>query len=170
MAVTLAALIAGSTVEPSALAAAAAGQKQEVTLTAVDTPDAAVTGSADGKDSVSGNSVTAGDSALAGENGIATLAEESGSTEDVVSLTIGETTTNYTSLSVAVAALPTDSDATLTLLGDCPADTYILGDKVTGTVTLDLAGHALTVPDDNNIMLSSDSFIVMSSQNVGYKV
>ena len=99
MAVTLAALIAGSTVEPSALAVAAAGQKQEVTLTAVDTPDAAVTGSADGKDSVSGNSVTAGDSALAGENGIATLAEESGSTEDVVSLTIGETTTNYTSVS-----------------------------------------------------------------------
>ena len=63
--------------------------------------------------------------------------------------------------------MPKDSDATLTLLGNCQADAYIIGDGVTGTVTLDLAGHALIVPDDYNIMLSSDNFIVMSSRDVG---
>lgn len=49
---------------------------------------------------------------------------------------------------VEPSALPKDSDATLTLLGNCQADAYIIGDGVTGTVTLDLAGHALIVPDD----------------------
>ncbi len=169
MAVTLAALIVGSTVEPSALAVAAAGQKPEVAMTAFDTPDAAVNEGADGKESVSGNSVTAGDSALAGENGIATLAEESGSTEDVVSLSIGETTTSYSSLSEAVAALPKDSDATLTLLNDCPVDMtdWAIGSNVTGTITLDLAGHALVTPDDCSLVLKSNNSIVMSSKAGG---
>ena len=166
LAVTLAVLIAGSTVEPSALTAAAAGQEPTAVTAAADEPNAA-TKEAVENDTVSGNSGTAGGKVSGGQHGIATLSGESASAEDVVSLTIGETTTNYTSLSEAVAALPKDSDATLTLLGNCQADAYIIGDGVTGTVTLDLAGHALIVPDDYNIMLSSDNFIVMSSRDVG---
>lgn len=142
VAVTLAVLMASDAVDLSALTVAAADQETSGTaITAFAEP-----GVADGVDenvSVSGNSVTAGDSAPdgdsmpdgdsapagnsmsdegsapAGEYGIATLANESGSSEDVVSLTIGETTTYYTCLSEAVAALPKDSDATLTLLRDC---------------------------------------------------
>ena len=132
-------------------------------------------------DSVSGKSVTDGDSAPAGnsmsdegsapagEYGIAMLSDESGSSEDVVSLTIGETTTNYTSLSAAVAALPKDSDATLTLLRNCQEDltSYTIGKNVTGTVTLDLAGHDLVLPSGYAVELQSDNFIVMSSKGSG---
>lgn len=167
MAVALAVLIAGSTVEPSALTVAAAGQKQAAVTTASDEPDAAMTKTAVGSATVSGNSGTVADKASGGQYGIATLSGESGSADDVVSLTVGETTTYYTCLSEAVAALPKGSDATLTLLNDCQADAYIIGDGVTGTVTLDLAGHALIVPDGYNIMLSSDNFIMMSSRDVG---
>lgn len=167
MAVALAVLIAGSTVEPSALKVAAAGQKQAAVTTASDEPDAAMTQTAVGSATVSGNSGTVADKASGGQYGIATLSGESGSADDVVSLTVGETTTYYTCLSEAVAALPKSADATLTLLGNCQADAYIIGDGVTGTVTLDLAGHALIVPDGYNIMLSSDNFIVMSSRDIG---
>ena len=167
MAVALAVLIAGSTVEPSALKVAAAGQKQAAVTTASDEPDAAMTKTAVGSATVSGNSGTVADKASGGQYEIATLSGESGSADDVVSLTVGETTTYYRCLSEAVAALPKGSDATLTLLNDCQADAYIIGDGVTGTVTLDLAGHALIVPDGYNIMLSSDNFIVMSSRDVG---
>ena len=167
MAVALAVLIAGSTVEPSALKVAAAGQKQAAVTTASDEPDAAMTKTAVGSATVSGNSGTVADKASGGQYGIATLSGESGSADDVVSLTVGETTTYYTCLSEAVAALPKGADATLTLLGNCQADAYIIGDGVTGTVTLDLAGHALIVPDGYNIMLSSDNFIVMSSRDIG---
>ena len=167
MAVALAVLIAGSTVEPSALTVAAAGQKQAAVTTVSDEPDAAMTKTAVGSATVSGNSGTVADKASGGQYGIATLSGESGSEDDVVSLTVGETTTYYTCLSEAVAALPKGADATLTLLGNCQADAYIIGDGVTGTVTLDLAGHALIVPDGYNIMLSSDNFIVMSSRDIG---
>ena len=167
MAVALAVFIAGSTVEPSALTVAAAGQKQAAVTTASDESDAAMTKTAVGSATVSGNSGTVADKASGGQYGIATLSGESGSADDVVSLTVGETTTYYTCLSEAVAALPKGSDATLTLLNDCQADAYIIGDGVTGTVTLDLAGHALIVPDGYNIMLSSDNFIMMSSRDVG---
>lgn len=167
MAVALAVLIAGSTVEPSALKVAAAGQKQAAVTTASDEPDAAMTKTAVGSATVSGNSGTVADKASGGQYGIATLSGESGSADDVISLTVGETTTYYTCLSEAVEALPKSADATLTLLGNCQADAYIIGDGVTGTVTLDLAGHALIVPDGYNIMLSSDNFIVMSSRDIG---
>ena len=58
MAVALAVLIAGSTVEPSALKVAAAGQKQAAVTTASDEPDAAMTKTAVGSATVSGNSGT----------------------------------------------------------------------------------------------------------------
>lgn len=195
VAVTLAVLMASDAVDLSALTVAAADQETSGTaITAFAEP-----GVADGVDenvSVSGNSVTAGDSAPdgdsmpdgdsapagnsmsdegsapAGEYGIATLANESGSSEDVVSLTIGETTTYYTCLSEAVAALPKDSDATLTLLRDCDCqedmrnDNYTIGNG-TGTITLDLAGHALVTPEDCSLVLKSNTFIVMSSQAGG---
>ena len=183
VAVTLAVLMVSDAVDLSALTVAAANQEAaETAVTAVAEP-----GVADGVDenvSVSGNSVTDGDSAPAGnsmsdegsasvrEYGIATLANESGSSEDVVSLTIGETTTYYTCLSEAVAALPTDSDATLTLLRDCDCqedmrnDNYTIGNG-TGTITLDLAGHALVTPEDCSLVLKSNTFIVMSSQAGG---
>lgn len=169
IAVTLAVLIAGSTVEPSALTAAAAGQEPTAVTMASDQPDAAVTERAAGNDTVSGNSGTAGDRVSGGQYGIATLAGENGSTEDVVSLTVGETITNYTSLSAAVAALPTDSDATLTLLNDCPVDMtdWTIGSNGTGTITLDLAGHALVTPEDYSLVLNSNNSIVMSSQDGG---
>lgn len=195
VAVTLAVLMASDAVDLSALTVAAADQETSGTaITAFAEP-----GVADGVDenvSVSGNSVTAGDSAPdgdsmpdgdsapagnsmsdegsapAGEYGIATLADESGSSEDVVSLTIGETTTYYTCLSEAVAALPKDSDVTLTLLRDCDCqedmrnDNYTIGNG-TGTITLDLAGHALVTPEDCFLVLKSNTFIVMSSQAGG---
>lgn len=195
VAVTLAVLMVSDAVDLSALTVAAANQEAaETAVTAVAEP-----GVADGVDenvSVSGNSVTAGDSAPdgdsmpdgdsapagnsmsdegsapAGEYGIATLANESGSTEDVVSLTIGENTTYYTCLSEAVAVLPKDSDATLTLLRDCDCqedmrnDNYTIGNG-TGTITLDLAGHALETPGDYSLGLNSNMFIVMSSQAGG---
>lgn len=142
MAVALAVLIAGSTVELSALTVAAAGQKQAAVTTASDEPDAAMTKTAVGSATVSGNSGTVADKASGGQYGIATLSGESGSADDVVSLTVGETTTYYTCLSEAVAALPKGSDATLTLLNDCPVDMtdWTIGSNVTGTITLDLAG------------------------------
>ena len=189
VAVTLAVLMVSDAVDLSALTVAAADQETSGTaITAFAEP-----GVADGVDenvSVSGNSVTAGDSAPdgdsapagnsmsdegsapAGEYGIATLANESGSTEDVVSLTIGENTTYYTCLSEAVAVLPKDSDATLTLLRDCDCqedmrnDNYTIGNG-TGTITLDLAGHALVTPEDCSLVLKSNTFIVMSSQAGG---
>lgn len=180
VAVTLAVLMVSDAVDLSALTVAAADQETSGTaITAFAEP-----GVADGVDenvSVSGNSVTAGDSAPAGnsmsdegsapagEYGIAMLSDESGSSEDVVSLTIGETTTNYTSLSAAVAALPKDSDATLTLLRNCQEDltSYTIGKNVTGTVTLDLAGHDLVLPSGYAVELQSDNFIVMSSKGSG---
>ncbi len=183
VAVTLAVLMVSDAVDLSALTVAAADQETSGTaITAFAEPGVAE--GAEETDSVSGKSVTDGDSAPAGnsmsdegsapagEYGIATLANESGSTEDVVSLTIGETTTNYTSLSAAVAALPKDSDATLTLLRDCDCqedmrnDNYTIGNG-TGTITLDLAGHALVTPEDCSLVLKSNTFIVMSSQAGG---
>lgn len=152
MAVALAVLIAGSTVEPSVLTVAAAGQEPTAVTMASDEPGAAVTEGAAGNDTVSGNSGTAADKASGGQYGIATLSGESGSADDVVSLTVGETTTYYTCLSEAVAALPKGSDATLTLLNDCQADladdNYTIGSNQSDTITLDLAGHALVTPED----------------------
>ena len=194
VAVTLAVLMVSDAVDLSALTVAAADQEASGTaITAFAEPGVAE--GADETDSVSGNSVTDGnsapagdsmsdedgasagnstsdeDGASAGEYGIATLANESGSSEAVVSLTIGENTTYYTCLSEAVAVLPKDSDATLTLLNDCQADledyNYTIGSNVTGTITLDLAGHALTVMDEYNIMFSSDNFVVASSKDGG---
>ena len=169
MAVALAVLIAGSTVEPSALKVAAAGQKQAAVTTASDEPDAAMTKTAVGSATVSGNSGTVADKASGGQYGIATLSGESGSEDDVVSLTVGETTTYYTCLSEAVAALPKGSDATLTLLNDCPVDMtdWTIGSNVTGTITLDLAGHALVTPEDISLVLKSNNSIVMSSKAGG---
>lgn len=171
MAVALAVLIAGSTVEPSALKVAAAGQKQAAVTTASDEPDAAMTKTAVGSATVSGNSGTVADKASGGQYGIATLSGESGSADDVVSLTVGETTTYYTCLSEAVAALPKGSDATLTLLNDCQADladdNYTIGSNQSDTITLDLAGHALVTPEDYSLVLKSNTFIVMSSQAGG---
>ena len=169
MAVALAVLIAGSMVEPSALTVAAAGQKQAAVTTASDEPDAAMTQTAVGSATVSGNSVTVADKASGGQYGIATLSGESGSADDVVSLTVGETTTYYTCLSEAVAALPKGSDATLTLLNDCPVDMtdWTIGSNVTGTITLDLAGHALVTPEDISLVLKSNNSIVMSSKAGG---
>lgn len=183
VAVTLAVLMVSDAVDLSALTVAAADQETSGTaITAFAEPGVAE--GADENASVSGNSVTDGDSAPAGnsmsdegsapagEYGIATLANESGSTEDVVSLTIGETTTYYTCLSEAVAVLPKDSDATLTLLRDCDCqedmrnDNYMIGNG-TGTITLDLAGHALVTPEDCSLVLKSNTFIVMSSQAGG---
>ena len=168
LAVTLAVLIAGSTVEPSALTAAAAGQEPTAVTAAADEPDAA-TKEAVENDTVSGNSGTAGDNVSGGQYGITTLSGESGSADDVVSLTVGETTTYYTSLSAAVAALPKDSDATLTLLNDCQVDMtdWTIGSNVTGTITLDLAGHALVTPEDISLVLKSNNSIVMSSKAGG---
>lgn len=171
MAVALAVLIAGSTVEPSALTVAAAGQKQAAVTTASDEPDVAMTKTAVGSATVSGNSGTVADKASGGQYGIATLSGESGSADDVVSLTVGETTTYYTCLSEAVAALPKGSDATLTLLNDCQADladdNYTIGSNQSDTITLDLAGHALVTPEDYSLVLKSNTFIVMSSQAGG---
>ena len=169
MAVALAVLIAGSTVELSALKVAAAGQKQAAVTTASDEPDAAMTKTAVGSATVSGNSGTVADKASGGQYGIATLSGESGSADDVVSLTVGETTTYYTCLSEAVAALPKGSDATLTLLNDCPVDMtdWTIGSNVTGTITLDLAGHALVTPEDISLVLKSNNSIVMSSKAGG---
>lgn len=171
MAVALAVLIAGSTVEPSALKVAAAGQKQAAVTTASDEPDAAMTKTAVGSATVSGNSGTVADKASGGQYGIATLSGESGSADDVVSLTVGETTTYYTCLSEAVAALPKGSDATLTLLSDCQADlagvNWMIGSNQSDTITLDLAGHALVTPEDYSLALISNTFIVMSSQAGG---
>ena len=169
MAVALAVLIAGSTVELSALTVAAAGQKQAAVTTASDEPDAAMTKTAVGSATVSGNSGTVADKASGGQYGIATLSGESGSADDVVSLTVGETTTYYTCLSEAVAALPKGSDATLTLLNDCPVDMtdWTIGSNVTGTITLDLAGHALVTPEDISLVLKSNNSIVMSSKAGG---
>ena len=171
MAVALAVLIAGSTVEPSALTVAAAGQKQAAVTTASDEPDAAMTKTAVGSATVSGNSGTVADKASGGHYGIATLSGESGSADDVVSLTVGETTTYYTCLSEAVAALPKGSDATLTLLDDCQADladvNWTIGSNQSDTITLDLAGHALVTPEDYSLVLISNTFIVMSSQDGG---
>lgn len=169
MAVALAVFIAGSTVEPSALTVAAAGQKQAAVTTASDESDAAMTKTAVGSATVSGNSGTVADKASGGQYGIATLSGESGSADDVVSLTVGETTTYYTCLSEAVAALPKGSDATLTLLNDCPVDMtdWTIGSNVTGTITLDLAGHALVTPEDISLVLKSNNSIVMSSQAGG---
>lgn len=171
MAVALAVLIAGSTVEPSALTVAAAGQKQAAVTTASDEPDAAMTKTAVGSATVSGNSGTVADKASGGQYGIATLSGESGSADDVVSLTVGETTTYYTCLSEAVAALPKGSDAILTLLKDCQADladdNYTIGSNQSDTITLDLAGHALVTPEDYSLVLKSNTFIVMSSQAGG---
>ena len=171
MAVALAVLIAGSTVEPSALTVAAAGQKQAAVTTVSDEPDAAMTKTAVGSATVSGNSGTVADKASGGQYGIATLSGESGSADDVVSLTVGVTTTYYTCLSEAVAALPTDSDATLTLLKDCQADLagvkWMIGSNQSDTITLDLAGHALVTPEDYSLALISNMFIVMSSQAGG---
>ena len=180
VAVTLAVLMVSDAVDLSALTVAAADQETSGTaITAFAEPGVAE--GADENASVSGNSVTDGDSApagnsmsdedsaSAGEYGIATLADESGSAEDVVSLTIGETTTSYSSLPEAVEKLPEDSNATLTLLKDCTVDIadYSIGEDVTGTVTLDLAGHALMGPDEFFLRLSSDNFIVMSSKDGG---
>ncbi len=171
MAVALAVLIAGSTVEPSVLTVAAAGQEPTAVTMASDEPGAAVTEGAAGNDTVSGNSGTAADNTSGGQYGIATLSGESGSADDVVSLTIGETTTNYTSLSAAVEALPKDSDATLTLLNNCQADladvNWTIGSNQSDTITLDLAGHALVLPEDYSVVLKSNTFIVMSSQDGG---
>lgn len=171
MAVALAVLIAGSTVEPSALKVAAAGQKQAAVTTASDEPDAAMTKTAVGSATVSGNSGTVADKASGGQYGIATLSGESGSADDVVSLTVGETTTYYTCLSEAVAALPKGSDATLTLLDDCQADlagvNWMIGSNQSDTITLDLAGHALVTPEEYSLALISNTFIVMSSQAGG---
>ena len=171
MAVALAVLIAGSTVEPSALKVAAAGQKQAAVTTASDEPDAAMTKTAVGSATVSGNSGTVADKASGGQYGIATLSGESGSADDVVSLTVGETTTYYTCLSEAVAALPKGSDATLTLLDDCQEDladvNWTIGSNQSDTITLDLAGHALVTPEDYSLVLISNTFIVMSSQAGG---
>ena len=169
MAVALAVLIAGSTVEPSALTVAAAGQKQAAVTTASDEPDAAMTKTAVGSATVSGNSGTVADKASGGQYGIATLSGESGSADDVVSLTVGETTTYYTCLSEAVAALPTGSDATLTLLNDCPVDMkdWTIGSNQSDTITLDLAGHALVLPEGYSVVLKSNTFIVMSSKDGG---
>lgn len=171
MAVALAVLIAGSTVEPSALTVAAAGQKQATVTTASDEPDAAMTKTAVGSATVSGNSGTVADKASGGQYGIATLSGESGSADDVVSLTVGETTTYYTCLSEAVAALPKGSDATLTLLDDCQADlagvNWMIGSNQSDTITLDLAGHALVTPEDYSLALISNTFIAMSSQAGG---
>lgn len=171
MAVALAVLIAGSTVEPSALKVAAAGQKQAAVTTASDEPDAAMTKTAVGSATVSGNSGTVADKASGGQYGIATLSGESGSADDVVSLTVGETTTYYRCLSEAVAALPKGSDATLTLLSDCQADlagvNWMIGSNQSDTITLDLAGHALVTPEDYSLALISNTFIVMSSQAGG---
>ena len=169
MAVALAVLIAGSMVEPSALTVAAAGQKQAAVTTASDEPDAAMTKTAVGSATVSGNSGAAADKVSGGQYGIATLSGESGSVDDVVSLTVGETTTYYTSLSAAVEALPKDSDATLTLLNNCPVDMtdWTIGSNVTGTITLDLAGHALVTPEDISLVLKSNNSIVMSSKAGG---
>lgn len=171
MAVALAVLIAGSTVEPSALKVAAAGQKQAAVTTASDEPDAAMTKTAVGSATVSGNSGTVADKASGGQYGIATLSGESGSADDVVSLTVGETTTYYTCLSEAVAALPKGSDATLTLLDDCQADlasvNWMIGSNQSDTITLDLAGHALVTPENYSLALISNTFIVMSSQAGG---
>ena len=170
LAVTLAVLIAGSTVEPSALTAAAAGQEPTAVTAAADEPNAA-TKEAVENDTVSGNSGTAGGKVSGGQHGIATLSGESASAEDVVSLTIGETTTYYTCLSEAVAALPKGSDATLTLLNDCQADlagvNWMIGSNQSDTITLDLAGHALVTPEDYSLALISNTFIVMSSQAGG---
>ena len=180
VAVTLAVLMVSDAVDLSALTVAAADQEASGTaITAFAEPGVAE--GADETDSVSGNSVTDGnsapagdsmsdeDSASAGEYGIATLSGESGSAEDVVSLTIGEDTTYYTTLSAAVAALPTDSDATLTLLDDCPVDMtdWTIGSNQSDTITLDLAGHALVLPEDYSVVLKSNTFIVMSSQAGG---
>ena len=180
VAVTLAVLMVSDAVDLSALTVAAADQETSGTaITAFAEPGVAE--GAEETDSVSGKSVTDGDSAPAGnsmsdegsapagEYGIAMLSDESGSSEDVVSLTIGETTTNYTSLSAAVAALPKDSDATLTLLRNCQEDltSYTIGKNVTGTVTLDLAGHDLVLPSGYAVELQSDNFIVMSSKGSG---
>ena len=171
MAVALAVLIAGSTVEPSALKVAAAGQKQAAVTTASDEPDSAMTKTAVGSATVSGNSGTVADKASGGQYGIATLSGESGSADDVVSLTVGETTTYYTCLSEAVAALPKGSDATLTLLDDCQADlasvNWMIGSNQSDTITLDLAGHALVTPENYSLALISNTFIVMSSQAGG---
>lgn len=169
MAVALAVLIAGSTVEPSALKVAAAGQKQAAVTTASDEPDAAMTKTAVGSATVSGNSGTVADKASGGQYGIATLSGESGSADDVVSLTVGETTTYYTCLSKAVEALPKGSDATLTLLNDCPVDMkdWTIGSNQSDTITLDLAGHALVLPEGYSVVLKSNTFIVMSSQDGG---
>lgn len=171
MAVALAVLIAGSTVEPSALKVAAAGQKQAAVTTASDEPDAAMTKTAVGSATVSGNSGTVADKASGGQYGIATLSGESGSADDVVSLTVGETTTYYRCLSEAVAALPKGSDATLTLLNDCQADlagvNWMIGSNQSDTITLDLAGHALVLPEGYSVVLKSNTFIVMSSQDGG---
>ena len=169
MAVALAVLIASSTVEPSALKVAAAGQKQAAVTTASDEPDAAMTKTAVGSATVSGNSGTVADKASGGQYGIATLSGESGSADDVVSLTVGETTTYYTCLSEAVAALPTGSDATLTLLNDCPVDMkdWTIGSNQSDTITLDLAGHALVLPEGYSVVLKSNTFIVMSSKDGG---
>ena len=180
VAVTLAVLMVSDAVDLSALTVAAADQETSGTaITAFAEPGVAE--GAEETDSVSGKSVTDGDSAPAGnsmsdegsapagEYGIAMLSDESGSSEDVVSLTIGETTTNYTSLSAAVAALPKDSDATLTLLDDCPVDMtdWTIGSNQSDTITLDLAGHALVLPEDYSVLLKSNTFIVMSSQAGG---
>ena len=180
VAVTLAVLMVSDAVDLSALTVAAADQETSGTaITAFAEPGVAE--GAEETDSVSGKSVTDGDSAPAGnsmsdegsapagEYGIAMLSDESGSSEDVVSLTIGETTTNYTSLSAAVAALPKDSDATLTLLRNCQEDltSYTIGKNVTGTVTLDLAGHDLVLSSGYAVELQSDNFIVMSSKGSG---
>lgn len=169
MAVALAVLIAGSTVEPSALTVAAAGQKQAAVTTASDEPDAAMTKTAVGSATVSGNSGTVADKASGGQYGIATLSGESGSADDVISLTVGETTTYYTCLSEAVAALPKSADATLTLLNDCPVDMkdWTIGSNQSDTITLDLAGHALVLPEGYSVVLKSNTFIVMSSQDGG---
>ena len=192
VAVTLAVLMVSDAVDLSALTVAAADQEASGTaITAFAEPGVAE--GADETDSVSGNSVTDGnsapagdsmsdedsasagnstsdeDGASAGEYGIATLANESGSSEAVVSLTIGETTTYYTCLSEAVAVLPKDSDATLTLLNDCPVDMtdWTIGSNQSDTITLDLAGHALVLPEDYSVLLKSNTFIVMSSQAGG---
>ena len=58
---------------------------------------------------------------------------------------------------------------TLTLLNDCPVDMtdWTIGSNGTGTITLDLAGHALVTPEDYSLVLNSNNSIVMSSQDGG---
>lgn len=58
---------------------------------------------------------------------------------------------------------------TLALLNDCPVDMtdWTIGSNGTGTITLDLAGHALVTPEDYSLVLNSNNSIVMSSQDGG---